>query len=81
MLVDMEQEALVFSNDGEVQGACTIPKQPQYILTHLDRGEDAVELRKPPMDEAPPEMLEALKDPMLSKEVKGKPLRGWVFDG
>jgi len=65
MLADMEKGAVAFSLNGELQGACEIPKCPLWVLTHLDTRQDCVELRKPCLDDAPPANLEALQGALL----------------
>eukprot|EP00442_Polarella_glacialis_P003772 CAMPEP_0115091666 /NCGR_PEP_ID=MMETSP0227-20121206/26255_1 /TAXON_ID=89957 /ORGANISM="Polarella glacialis, Strain CCMP 1383" /LENGTH=306 /DNA_ID=CAMNT_0002483235 /DNA_START=105 /DNA_END=1025 /DNA_ORIENTATION=+ len=65
MLVDCDVGALAFELNGTVQGACKIPKEPLYVLTHMDQSKDKVELRKPPLPDAPQASLEALKGAML----------------
>lgn len=65
MLVDLNQGAVAFDLNGRLQGACPVPKQPLYILTHLDTPDDRVELRKPSLQEVPPANLEALKGALL----------------
>jgi hypothetical protein len=66
MLVDLEQGAVAFDLNGELQGACAIPTdKPLYVITHLDTEDDHVELLKPSLDDAPPANLEALKSSLL----------------
>lgn len=66
MLVDMEQGAVAFDLNGELQGACAIPtEKPLYVITHVDTSRDHVELRKPNIDYSPPENLDALKNSLL----------------
>lgn len=76
MLVDLETGAIAFDLNGELQGACAIPKDtPMWVLTHLDTKGDRVELRKPSLLDAPPANVEALKGALLEIS-KGLPLRG-----
>jgi hypothetical protein len=66
MLVDLEQGAVAFDLNGELQGACAIPTdKPLYVITHLDTEDDHVELLKPSLDDAPPANLEALKSSLI----------------
>lgn len=65
MLVDLERGAVAFSLNGELQGACEVPKQPLWVLTHVDTPKDVVELRKPCLDDAPPAHLEALQGALI----------------
>jgi len=65
MVVDVDNGALAFDLNGRCQGACAVPQQPLYVLTHLDTPSDHVELRKPSLGDAPPASLEALKGPLL----------------
>ncbi|CAE7258254.1 UVR8 [Symbiodinium natans] len=74
MLVDVDKRVLAFALDGRVQGACKLPgDKPLYVLTHVDTPADHVELRKPSLEEAPPENLEALSGALLDAE-KGETL-------
>jgi len=66
MLVDCDSGAVAFDLDGNIQGACEIPKNtPLWVLTHVDTRKDHVELRKPSLQEAPPSNLEALQGALL----------------
>jgi len=66
LLADLEAGAVAFDLNGELQGACAIPTNtPLWLLTHLDRPEDKVELRKPCLADAPPANLESLKGALL----------------
>jgi len=65
MLVDLERGAVAFSLNGDVQGACAIPKEPLWVITHVDTRNDVVELRKPCLDDAPPAHLEALQGALI----------------
>lgn len=59
LVVDLRRGALVFLLNGEIQGACSVgTDQPLYVCTSLDRREDKVELRKPPLADAPAAALE-----------------------
>lgn len=66
MVLDADRFRVAFSNDGRVMGACAVPAAPLYLLTHLDDKQDKVELRKPPLADAPPGFLAALDGPLLS---------------
>lgn len=77
MLVDLESGALAFDLNGKLQGACAIPRQPMYILTHVDTPRDHVELRKPSLADAPPANLEALTGALLDIS-RGQKLRPWA---
>ena len=69
MLVDADKRLLAFALDGQLQGACRLPgTEPLYVITHMDTPLDHVELRKPPLDEAPPANLEALAGALLDVE-------------
>lgn len=66
MLVDLEAGAIAFDLNGKLQGACAIPKHtPLWVLTVVDTSRDDVELRKPCLDEAPPENLQSLTGALL----------------
>lgn len=77
MLVDLDAGAIAFDLNGELQGACAIPKDtPMWVLTHVDTPKDKVELRKPCLMDAPPANLEALKGALLDIS-SGTSLRGY----
>lgn len=66
MLVDCDEGAVAFDVNGSVQGACSIPvATPLWLLTHLDDNRDHVELRKPCLQDAPPDHFDALKGALL----------------
>lgn len=66
MLVDCDGGAVAFDVNGEIQGACEIPKNtPLWLLTHLDTRQDHVELRKPSIQDAPPTHFDDLKGALL----------------
>lgn len=66
MLVNCDDGAVAFDLNGEIQGACEIPRNtPLWILTHVDTPRDHVELRKPSLQDAPPAHFEALKGALL----------------
>lgn len=65
MLVDMDVGAVAFDLNGELQGACAVPRQPLWVLTHLDTPRDRVELEKPSLADAPPANLDALTGALL----------------
>jgi hypothetical protein len=67
MLVDLEQGAIAFALNGELQGACAIPtKTPLWVISHPDTHRDHIELRKPSLEESPPSNLDALKGSLLN---------------
>lgn len=76
MLVDLDQGAIAFDLNGELQGACEIPKVPLWVITHVDTARDHVELRKPCLDDAPPANLDALRGSLLDV-TQGLTLRGY----
>jgi hypothetical protein len=65
MLVDLDLGAIAFDRNGKLQGACPIEKVPLWVVTHVDTNEDYVELRKPCLDDAPPDNLESLSGALL----------------
>eukprot|EP00441_Pelagodinium_beii_P014329 CAMPEP_0197654178 /NCGR_PEP_ID=MMETSP1338-20131121/38699_1 /TAXON_ID=43686 ORGANISM="Pelagodinium beii, Strain RCC1491" /NCGR_SAMPLE_ID=MMETSP1338 /ASSEMBLY_ACC=CAM_ASM_000754 /LENGTH=270 /DNA_ID=CAMNT_0043229577 /DNA_START=85 /DNA_END=897 /DNA_ORIENTATION=+ len=66
MLVDCDYGAAAFDLNGNLQGACEIPKNtPLWVLTHVDTQRDHIELRKPSLQDAPPVNLEALQGALL----------------
>lgn len=75
MLVDLDQGAIAFDLNGELQGACEIPKVPLWVITHPDTERDHIELRKPCLADAPPANLHALKGSLLDVS-EGVKLRG-----
>jgi len=80
MLVDLEIGAVAFDLNGELQGACQVPKDtPLWVITHVDTCRDHVELRKPCLDDAPPANLDALKGALLDIE-KGVKLNSYWID-
>lgn len=76
MLVDMNKSALAFDLNGKFQGACAIPNQPLYVITHLDEPGDCVELRKLFSEDAPEESQKALTDDLLDM-TSGQHLSYW----
>lgn len=81
MLADLELGAVAFDLNGELQGACAIPTNtPLWLVTHLDRPRDKVELRKPCLADAPPTNLEALRGALLDIS-SGSQMRFERFDG
>jgi len=74
MLVDLELGAVAFDLNGELQGACAVPKEPLWVLTHLDAKGDRVELQKAPLKDAPPASIQALTRALLDVS-KGSELR------
>jgi len=76
MLVDLERAAIAFELNGELQGACAIPKAtPLWVLTHMDEPEDHVELVKLPLQDAPQESIQALSGALLDTSM-GFPIPG-----
>merc|ERR1712039_1035310 len=69
MLVDVDQGGVAFSLNGVVQGACRVPKVPLYVTTCLDREEDQVELRKPPLALVPEGAVEVLAAAVAEDEL------------
>jgi hypothetical protein len=66
MLADLDAGAVAFDLNGELQGACAVPKQiPLWVFTHVDTTRDHVELRKLSLQDAPPTNLAALKGALL----------------
>jgi len=65
LVLDVDEGAAAFALNGALQGACAVPREPLYLTTSLDRAQDRVELRKPPLADAPPEALAALAGPLL----------------
>jgi len=55
MFVNLEKSTLAVDMNGSFQGACSIPKGSFYVLTHVDRRGDHVELQKTDVGEAPDE--------------------------
>jgi len=75
MLIDFDIGAVAFDLNGRLQGACSVPTgQPLYVLTHVDTPRDDVELRKPSLEDAPPENLESLTKSLIDIS-SGKRLR------
>jgi len=77
MLLDVDQGALVFLLNGEIQGACPVPSSTSlYFMTHLDEGGDSVELRELPMSETPEAVFRAAADAASKKpaSMKSAPL-------
>lgn len=66
MLVDFERGAVAFDLNGELQGACEIPKEPLWVITHVDTENDHVELRKLDLEKTPPANLDALQGALLN---------------
>jgi len=69
LLIDVDEGAVVFMHNGEIQGACEVPKVPLYVSTCPDRPGDRVELRKLSPADAGPAALAALKGPLITAEV------------
>merc|ERR1712217_800835 len=63
--LDLEKPAVAFDLNGELQGACEVPKEPLWVVTHLDTEKDRVELEKPSLVDAPPANLDALSGALL----------------
>merc|ERR1712187_22126 len=76
MLVDLDKGAIAFELNGQLQGACPVPTgTPLWVLTHLDRPQDHVELLKLALQDAPQESIQALSGALLEVH-GGDPLRG-----
>jgi hypothetical protein len=75
MLVDLDVGAVAFDLNGELQGACAVPKEPLWVLTALDTKRDRVELEKPSLADAPPANLDALTGALLDVS-QGHAFRG-----
>eukprot|EP00928_Gymnodinium_smaydae_P044136 TRINITY_DN2945_c1_g3_i1.p1 TRINITY_DN2945_c1_g3~~TRINITY_DN2945_c1_g3_i1.p1 ORF type:complete len:280 (+),score=28.64 TRINITY_DN2945_c1_g3_i1:72-911(+) len=78
MFVDMDEGRLVFTLNGEVQGACGVPRRPMYLTTCLDRIEDHVELRKVSVYDAPVSLDEVRALRLLS--TADVELYGTIYD-
>eukprot|EP00419_Tripos_fusus_P006665 CAMPEP_0172671750 /NCGR_PEP_ID=MMETSP1074-20121228/11116_1 /TAXON_ID=2916 /ORGANISM="Ceratium fusus, Strain PA161109" /LENGTH=311 /DNA_ID=CAMNT_0013488849 /DNA_START=27 /DNA_END=959 /DNA_ORIENTATION=+ len=66
MLVDIDEGAIAFELNGELQGACPIPKAtPLWVLTHVDTASDHVELVKLALGDAPISSIESLSGALL----------------
>uniref|UniRef100_A0A7S1KZU9 Uncharacterized protein n=1 Tax=Alexandrium catenella TaxID=2925 RepID=A0A7S1KZU9_ALECA len=77
MLLDLDDaKAVVFDLNGVVQGACKVKEDRLWLVTHLDRPDDCVELRKLPWTEAPDATKDALAEPLCNSE-KGK-MTNWM---
>eukprot|EP00929_Paragymnodinium_shiwhaense_P047652 TRINITY_DN24161_c0_g1_i1.p1 TRINITY_DN24161_c0_g1~~TRINITY_DN24161_c0_g1_i1.p1 ORF type:complete len:306 (-),score=55.95 TRINITY_DN24161_c0_g1_i1:123-1040(-) len=74
MLVDFDAAAVVFDLNGQFQGGCQLPRVAMKIMTHMDKPQDRVELRKLDFTDAPLRSREALSMP-LPKEGDGTSLR------
>merc|ERR1719215_255425 len=75
MLVDLDKGAIAFELNGQLQGACPIPTgKPLWVLTHVDRPQDHVDLVKLALQDAPQESIQALSGALLEVR-KGEPLR------
>lgn len=59
MVVNLDVGMVAFSVNGVVQGSLQVPKVPLYLMTLLDWTDDHVELRKPPLDNAPEGLIVA----------------------
>jgi len=65
MAIDVDMGRLAFDLNGDLQGAVGIPRShPMWLLTHLDRTGDHVELLKVPLEDAPQATIRALDDPL-----------------
>merc|ERR1712051_379472 len=66
MLVDVDVGAIAFDLNGKLQGAFPIPTgTPLWVVTCVDTKKDDVELRKPSLEDAPPQNLAALTGALL----------------
>jgi len=63
MLLNAKKRAVAFLRNGQLQGTCQLPamRKPLYLFTHLDASGDAVELRNPPLSEAPAAAKQAIE--------------------
>lgn len=65
LLVNVDEGILVFTCNGQVQGACEVPKKgPLYVSTCPDRTGDHVELRKVALADVPQATLDAQRGPV-----------------
>lgn len=64
VLLDLEEGIVAFTLNGIVQGACATAQCPLYLSTSLDAADDEVELRKPPVQEAPLSLVEVRALPL-----------------
>ena len=46
LLLDADRHVVMFTLNGQLQGACTVPDEAMYFTTALDRQGDCVELRR-----------------------------------
>lgn len=77
MLVDLDEGAIAFELNAELQGACPIPTAtPLWVLTHPDTRNDHVELVKLTLQDAPVSSIESLSGALLDV-TEGKKLRGY----
>jgi len=53
LLLDADEGVALFCWNGEFQGGCRVPTCPMYFCTALDRGDDAVELVRRPVEDFP----------------------------
>ena len=60
LLVDFDQQAIVFTLNGRLQGGCAVPPVPLYFSTSLDEQADAVELLRRPVEDFPYELKEVI---------------------
>jgi len=64
ILLDLEDGIIVFTLNGTVQGACATARCPLYLSTTLGAADDKVELRKPPVQDAPLSLAEVRQLPL-----------------
>eukprot|EP00927_Polykrikos_kofoidii_P065847 TRINITY_DN61565_c0_g1_i1.p1 TRINITY_DN61565_c0_g1~~TRINITY_DN61565_c0_g1_i1.p1 ORF type:complete len:267 (+),score=36.06 TRINITY_DN61565_c0_g1_i1:97-897(+) len=71
MIVDVETGVVAFSLNGTVQGSLTVkkPGQPLYFFTTVDQPNDHMELRKPPLSDAPDDFMKTVQG--LVKTLQG----------
>lgn len=69
LLVDFDQQAIVFTLNGRLQGGCGMPPVPLYFCTALDEQGDAVELVRRPVEDFPYELKEVMASGLFVREV------------
>jgi len=62
MAIDVDAYKIAFAVNGELEFVTDVPRPgPIYCMTCVDTPEDHVELRKPPLSEAPPQLINGLR--------------------
>uniref|UniRef100_A0A7S1F2S2 B30.2/SPRY domain-containing protein n=1 Tax=Noctiluca scintillans TaxID=2966 RepID=A0A7S1F2S2_NOCSC len=62
MALDMDSHRVAFAVNGELEFVTDVPGHgPIYCMTTVDEPEDHIELRKPPVCEAPPPLIHGLR--------------------